>query len=543
MEKNKTNNKIIIFCLLIIIIGICISYFIYNKNLKEEPNYTDTETKDEDTTTNTNNTNDIDDLDINSEEVKNLYNLIPDYIDYSAYLSSGVSNYLNTTDAVIMKAISNSNITSNRNNTNGIKCEELMENGIYNSCESGEYYEYYKININKKRISDGIKKIIGVDNEKTFNYKSIITTDLICSYKNDEYYCYDTRSKYDDLTVNKDITSIKKIINTTKSNDEIKIYDKYVVFIGEEYYNSYDMEKHLASSDDVVETISDYESNFAEAPTYVHIFKKDSEGNYYWYSTELYKDGTIDESIIKTEYNISDDDYENMFSNDYVQIDTNNKTVQKLFKIFTRNYDEVDYYSGNDVTIDTISLHDVETVAFGSGDIKYTKKSCKKYLSFIQKKYTNNDKELSYYLIQKKKGSHNCCTDSGGNYNGIGTYTYKLEDVKNIIKKYFGEEIANKYPRDDVKYITNSSSHERLYYNIDTQEYFCLDEYADASPYFENTLSSAYTNGNELIMNVSVSKFISDDNQEDKYNYKFTFTYNNSTNSYNFTKLEKTKLN
>jgi len=531
-KGKKTNHsgkkKFIIILIIIIIIGIVC--FIYSKSLNKEVNTNNKEKEQKNEET------EVKDLDTTSDEVLNLHELIPNiYIvndnnttnaeGYNAYSSSGTTNYLNTIDGVLESAIymAKKNTSVNKNSAT---CNELISNNILkeSECDSTHQLPYYKIDINKDKISTQVKKIIGIDNEKTFKYQSIEDTTLVCSYKNNKYYCYDIEGG------DTGIESISKITRATKTNSEITIYDKYIAFVNGKYYSSFDMLEHLATGD-YVSSITVYENSYSTAPTYKHIFKKDSEGNYYWYSTEPYKDGVVDDSVkVEEENNTSTNESNNTSATtQYEKLDNNDDTTQELFKIFT-NYSLMEKFISNQNTVylSDLSKEDYEAVAFSSSKLKGTKVACSKY-------------NLDYSKQRTLDKNGDCCYMSDLEYSNYTT-EYTLVEVKEAIKYYLGEDIANNYNGPDLPYNSNtiSTSYREIIYDTNNQKYYCDSYWSGYAWIYTEKLDSAYKDGNNLIINALI---INDTNESEKYNYKFTFTYNNSTNSYNFTKLEKTKLN
>ncbi len=256
-------------------------------------------------------------LNVNSDEVKNLYQKIPDeffgaysYKDSTAYISNQISTPENTTTGVLLKAINNLKANNNLGTKEYASCDEIKENGAWNvlepqkECVDNQDYPEFKsgfkkTTVNKSLLSAEIKKIIGNENEKNFQYKSFANWYIVCSYKDNEYYCYNIEGG------DTGYYSIKKLINVTSNDDEIILYDKYlyieldnddgsqisIPFI----YTSFDKKNLITKlKDDKLnfENIDSYENQFGEGfvPTYKHTFKKDSDENYYWISTQLDKD-------------------------------------------------------------------------------------------------------------------------------------------------------------------------------------------------------------------------------------------------------------
>ena len=150
-----------------------------------------------------------------------------------------------------------------------------------------------KLNINKTNLKEEVKKIIGKDNEIKFKYQSFYDYWFVCSYNNDDYYCYLKEG------TNGGVGSFRQIVKAQSNDKVIKLYDKYVFYDIKidnniNYYTSFEKEKNIITlpyEEGSINNIADFENKVGKnsSAKYIHTFKKDSDGNYYWVSSNLDK--------------------------------------------------------------------------------------------------------------------------------------------------------------------------------------------------------------------------------------------------------------
>ena len=303
-KKGKGKNVLIVF-LVILVLGFAgyISYDKYFYKYFEKENVKKLNKKES-------NKSKLTDLDIDSKEVKELYEKLVDYSDGVMYPLGSVYNsykttYDNVKKALISKACFNKYLLQEPDPNENYD-PELDENAEYATCEevkNENLPEVYQKNcadptnihvIRDIDIKDELIKLIGKEQEKKFKYVSFSPdVSIFCVYNNG-YTCYgidggDANPGY----------SMKKIIKAQKDEKEnVYIYDNYLLAYNNidtdkiEIYNTYNKDiklKTLEIEEVHPESIQDYISKYGDKDinTFKHTFKKDSAGNYYWYSTEV----------------------------------------------------------------------------------------------------------------------------------------------------------------------------------------------------------------------------------------------------------------
>ena len=296
-EKKSKGTKVVIIILVILVLGLAgyISYdkYFYKYFKKAEVK----EVKKENT---------LKDLDIESNEVKELYEKLVDYSDggssdypVGSVYSSYKTNYNNLNKSLLYKAYENyyEKYLKNKSNSNEkyVTCDELKSNSVNNyydnNCQEPTYITVDEVDLKNELIN-----LIGVDQEKEFNYIDFSpSANVDCIHKENKYYCYNHDGG--DVYFGK---SLKEISKAQKDKDGIiYIYDSYLLLHYTdsetfEVYNTYDKDKKLNTfeKDDNKEeqnNLKAYISKYGDKDinTFKHTFKKDSAGNYYWYSTEI----------------------------------------------------------------------------------------------------------------------------------------------------------------------------------------------------------------------------------------------------------------
>ena len=298
-KKGKGKNVLIVF-LVIIVLGLAgyISYdkYFYKYFEKENVKVEKKETKKSKLT----------DLDIDSKEVKDLHEKLVDEVNF--HDSGSVYNSFKTDvnnlpiEALLSLVISDIKFGSE---TDNVPCSEILENGAWeksawkNDTCSGES-SWARVNISTENIKKGVINIIGREQEKNYKYESFSLNGdgaLVCAYYNNNYSCYDAQGGGTEPDFGE-----SKIIKATKDQDDnIYIYDKYLMFKTDEnsnelvyhVYNTFDKKKELNQCKDIDgNNDCNYENYIKiygndDINTFKHTFKKDIDGNYYWYSTEI----------------------------------------------------------------------------------------------------------------------------------------------------------------------------------------------------------------------------------------------------------------
>lgn len=173
-------------------------------------------------------------------------------------------------------------------------CDELKSYtfnnmNLYEYCLKDPYMlsnvEFMFNDVNKAKLEDAYHKMYGYDKEMPLKSFTMSFTG-VCLYSDveDEYLCHNQ--------VGGDTTfgiSRTKLISADKYFDRIELYDRYV-WVDLADNNGFDYYKSRFNKE-LIANVSEYnEDNDAEyldkGALYKHVFKKDSDGNYYWYSSE-----------------------------------------------------------------------------------------------------------------------------------------------------------------------------------------------------------------------------------------------------------------
>lgn len=291
----------IIFILIVIIIGIILYYNVYKvaDNNENQTNNNIT-IKNEELNQNTPNIikeSKIKELDIDSDTVQKLYkNIVKDNecVEEISYQTKKVTSD-NLNNIAKLKTIFDNIKDSEADSTETKK----------NSYGESETHYYFK----KETIENKAKEIFG-SNVKIINetLPNLLAKEII--YNNGIYDKYEIQGggafPWEDST--------EYITKAEISDDEIYIYDKYVHLVreekdlGESYdvYNASDKKVKIAEnieskninsgiegltgserSKKIIQNIENTTNK--NVNTFKHTFKKDSNGNYYWYSTEPIK--------------------------------------------------------------------------------------------------------------------------------------------------------------------------------------------------------------------------------------------------------------
>lgn len=261
----------------------------------------------------------------NEELAKELYErLESDYIfpiyvdDYETYIDSNfyidkLVTYDNLSDE--SKLYYAYQIIPNKKQRKLSDCEDLKtyiynKEDLYTKCVKDEDMlrkdleedgEFTFDNVNKDKLVSAYHKLFGYDKEMPLKqFTKLFTGACTYSKEKDDFLCFNTVG-------GKEIGSRAetKLEKYKKKKDSIEIYDRYVWVEVEnnlDYYENIYYKSRLKEDKFASETF-DYEmlkeekrtnlenkelkdEIFKQGALYKHIFKKDKNGNYYWYSSE-----------------------------------------------------------------------------------------------------------------------------------------------------------------------------------------------------------------------------------------------------------------
>ena len=270
--KVRLSTVILCFIIFVLVVAMAGMYLYYNK--KDHSNKIETKVEDNinnnigkketianninENTVTTNNTSKTEELDINSELVKKLYNYVVKHSNYDETSVYQCKKVTNKTISEKLKMITVFNNITKDEADNVIK----KDVGLYNA--SSEEYIY-----NKETIVKKAKEIFNIEiQHKEFDYEALGEG---ISYKDGLYEHYYFQGGGD-----VGYESIYNVINAEKQGDELYIYDKY---IHKDDINSGNILYYKDSEKKNTTTADGYAN-------YKHTFKKNSDGSYYWYSTE-----------------------------------------------------------------------------------------------------------------------------------------------------------------------------------------------------------------------------------------------------------------
>lgn len=320
MQEKKTitlslGTVIFIFIIILLIIALAVVYYLgFIKEDNSEDNkinsvINDTATLNNEVINSTDvNQTDIEkNLDINSMQVKNLYSKILKTNNiYNNFGTNGISrqkcsfykstkvnaNILSNEEKVVavLQYLIDTNEGTKMSFSN-IQSDVLNQMGYY---FSGGDYDYC-IKYSAQELEAAKKAVFG--NDVQINWISIGNNAANqIDYINGEYYRY----TYPGGGGPWGIYSFSEIEKATENNEYVYIYDKYLYTVLEynpevlNLYTNSDMNVKISS----VSNYYDYENAFDnkdnsviknysdKIDTYKHTFKKDSDGNCYWISTE-----------------------------------------------------------------------------------------------------------------------------------------------------------------------------------------------------------------------------------------------------------------
>ena len=223
-----------------------------------------------DSIANTINTNKNSSLSTESEQVKKLYNYIP------AFNTNKIS-----INAYQDRKISKENLPIEFLLENAFRNLEIEEKDKEYTPEGSWYY------FNSNTLQNKVKEFYG---EEIENKSFEIGYGSQCNYENGKYM-YSSGGGSDEILEN--IRNIKKAY---LENDNLYIEDSYMILIEKaeeeaKLYTSSERTELIDSKDAKNENdIKDFKNkNISKMKDYKHTFKKNADGNYYWYSTEPIK--------------------------------------------------------------------------------------------------------------------------------------------------------------------------------------------------------------------------------------------------------------
>ena len=238
-------------------------------------------------------------LDLNSEEVKNLYSYLGE-VDINH--CGGLNQY--NGDEVTYDTISNSNkmciayyeldddnktskthdVTTT--NDNDIAICEIGE-GTRLVASEGEDFCNYEV-ISKNDLNNIYNKVYGKDlpSEEEF----YINSNVACYLDGDNYYCGEAEKFVQSLTPE---ATIYRLMDSAieKMNGDIVISDYYLKVSGNKCYSSNNFDEEISACSSKLEDNGNIEidAEFVKeyGALYEHTFKANDNGNYYWYSSNL----------------------------------------------------------------------------------------------------------------------------------------------------------------------------------------------------------------------------------------------------------------
>ena len=292
MEKQPLKIKFSIAITLIIIFILIIAGIIYYGVTRETEN-TNSENVTNNENTNTLKQPKVTSLDIESEEVKNLYK-------YIMKINTNQEELVYRSTKVTEKDLNNQlklmTIFENVDESDASEIKMLTD-------ENG--YEVEHTYYTKETIEEVAKKVFGDD--VTITHESCESFFASArDYKDGVYDCYEYEGGGGVLWE----ASTSKLISAEQSGDEIYIYDKYVHLIeveniidGTNYAGTYDIyeasDRQVKMAErvdfsannlydgDKIDNIENYLGR--KLTTFKHTYKKNADGQYYWYSTEPVK--------------------------------------------------------------------------------------------------------------------------------------------------------------------------------------------------------------------------------------------------------------
>lgn len=251
-------------------------------------------------------------LDINSEEVNNLYNMVlkyneigagyedtGGYFDTSYYKDSKVT-YSNLSNEEKIVAVLLNVKESQKEKS---KFSELTDVLLYAQDWLDHDGDDKEVIIYKSEVLDNTaKRIFGEEFKNDIDYKSLDCCGYGYYYIDGDYYAH----SYDGGGLGYVTSAQSSIQKAEQKGEYIYIYDKFICcdYINKyendgdaNYYTSSNKTTELDIKVNYVEGRTEKEeekeilqNNMDKLTTYKHTFKKGTDGNYYWLSTEISED-------------------------------------------------------------------------------------------------------------------------------------------------------------------------------------------------------------------------------------------------------------
>ena len=268
MKKNKKKKLVLkdkmLTILIFIFVIVTIILILLGLNSK---NKLDTEDK---LVVNLNNLFNIEDL----NNCNGLFNYTEDKVEYSD-INNGIK---------LCIAYHKSNIKEF--DTKTIKPEKgkdicKLDNMTFRVDEKTNECTYYKVA--KSTIEKTYKNIFGknIEDTKEFNIDNL----NICYLKDDNYYC--GLSETFTYTIGSESTIYRVIKKAVEKGDNIIIYDYFLKIRDNKCYSNYTTTKELSKCSDKYDGKNmNYKLMKKYGTLYKHTYKKDSNNNYYWISSE-----------------------------------------------------------------------------------------------------------------------------------------------------------------------------------------------------------------------------------------------------------------
>lgn len=145
---------------------------------------------------------------------------------------------------------------------------------------------YYKVDKNK--VNDSYKKIFGTDiPEDTKSFQA--DTFNVCYVKGDALYC--GLSETYTYVLGNDVNIYRTTEKIEEKGSELVLYDYFVKVVNQECYDSYTTSDANSKCTSNLKNTKDIKYKFLKknGTLYKHIFKKDSNGEIHWESSEPVK--------------------------------------------------------------------------------------------------------------------------------------------------------------------------------------------------------------------------------------------------------------
>ncbi len=293
--KIRLSTVILLFIILILIIAIIVIVFYYQNKINNDTNLIENKITKNNTQINSNksldkesnvdksndtNEKEIKKIDTNDELIQKLYSYIPaiEYkIQKNAYQDKKIT--INELQNDFILSVAFTKLSLKNEDKKKISDEYNVDSGWYS----------FDANILQNKVKELYGENVNIPNQ-TFDDGA----GVVCSYSNGEYmYSVGGGS-------NESLMPVSKIVEAYSQNDEIYIITKNTTFVsnaenekGSLYTDStlankikdYQDEKYIAMdgnkiAEDIIKNDEKIMIN------YKHTFKKDTNGNYYWVSTE-----------------------------------------------------------------------------------------------------------------------------------------------------------------------------------------------------------------------------------------------------------------